>query len=89
MAETNMTQITDAIRAVRAAASSSGNMSGNADSALYLIEKCGAFDESIRNLEWAESNHRVAGHKIKEALNAVKKLVPNAELTGRGLDAEQ
>jgi hypothetical protein len=73
----NMTQITDAISAVRAAASSAGNMSGNTDSALYLIEKCGAIEETIRNLEWAESNHRDAGYKIKAAIDAVKKLNHN------------
>lgn len=74
-----MTEITDAIAAVRKAACSAGDMSGNADSALYLIEKCGSFDECIRNLEWAEDNHRVAGYRIKEAIDAVKKLTPNAQ----------
>ena len=69
-----MTQITTAISAVRAAANCAGDASGNSDRALYLLEKCGSYEETIRNLEWAESNNRVAGHKIKEAIEAVKKL---------------
>lgn len=75
-----MTQITDAICAVRTLAGSAGDLSGNADEALFMLEKCGSIQDTILRLEWAESNHRVAGEKIKYALEAVRELTHNAEL---------
>lgn len=77
-----MTPITNAISAVRNLAGSAGDLSGNADEALYMLEKCGSIQDTILRLEWAESNHRVAGQKIKDALKAVRELTHNAELTG-------
>ena len=84
-----MTPITNAISAIRTLAGSAGDLSGNANEALYMIERCGSIQDTILRLEWAESNYRVVGHKIKDALEAVRKLTHNAELTGRGTEVEQ
>ena len=73
-----MTPITNAISAIRSLAGSAGDLSGNADEALYMLERCGSIQDTILRLEWAESNHRVAAQKIKDALEAVRNLTHNA-----------
>jgi hypothetical protein len=75
-----MKQITKAIESVRILVISSGNFSGNAEEALYMLEKCGSIRDTLLRLEWAEQNCRIAAQKIKDALKEVRELENNKKL---------
>ncbi|MBB3193982.1 hypothetical protein [Roseateles terrae] len=60
------------VRAVRAAASSAGDVSGNCDAAAHYADR-GDFEQAARELGWAEENLRSATHRIAEARAAVAK----------------
>ncbi|MGR8931933.1 MAG: hypothetical protein ACU836_14970 [Gammaproteobacteria bacterium] len=69
-----MTKILEAISAVRSLACSADDFSGNCEEGMFLIEKCGSISDTLLRLSWAESNHRIAGQKIKDAITAVEAL---------------
>ena len=58
------------INAVRAAASSAGDTSGNCDEAFNLIQR-GAAKEALQRLEWAVENVQNAAARISEARAAI------------------
>lgn len=60
------------VEAVRAAASSAGDVSGNCDSAAYMVES-GDIAGAAERLEWAEENARSALSRIKDARAALAK----------------
>lgn len=66
-----------AITAVRDAASSAGDASGNCDAAVHLIE-CGNVKRAAQEIEWAEENARSALHRITDARAAIAKVAEGA-----------
>lgn len=68
------TKIERAISAVRAAELSAADVSGNMESALFLVERCESRKETIQALEWATENVKTAAWRIKDALDAVRVL---------------
>jgi len=68
------TNIERAINAVRAAELSAADVSGNMESARFLVERCESRKETIQALEWAAENVQTAAWRIKDALEAVRAL---------------
>ena len=66
------------VSAVRAAASATGDASGNCDAAAYLVA-CGELARTAEELEWAEDNARSALHRIQEARKALAKAEGGAQ----------
>lgn len=61
-----------AARAVRAAASAAGDVSGNCDAGEHAINR-GDLVRAAEEMEWAEQNVRSAVHRISEARTAIAK----------------